>query len=375
MIDQSDGSVRSGGEAAVVLLVDDQAIVGHAVRQMLAQESDIQFHFCQEPLKAVAKANEIRPTVILQDLVMPEIDGLTLLKFFRANAATRETPMIVLSSKEEPATKAQAFALGANDYIVKLPDRVELVARIRHHSRGYQARIERDDAFARLAELNRDLERKVAERSAELVNGRDTLIFGLAKLAESRDDETGKHLERICAYVEILGSELLARGVAEVTENWVHTVTKTAALHDIGKVGTPDAVLRKPGRLTDDERKIIQKHPCIGGDALLAIKGRWGENPFLNAATEIALCHHEKWDGSGYPYGLRGDNIPLSARVVALADVYDALTSPRVYKPAMTHADAVAVIQAGTGTHFDPQVVAAFDATADRFANIAAENR
>src|SRR5512140_620500 len=144
MIGQSDGSSPSGSAAAVVLLVDDQAIVGHAVRQMLAPESDIQLHFCQEPLQAVAMANELRPTVILQDLVMPDIDGLTLLKYFRANAATRETPMIVLSSREDPATKAQAFALGANDYLVKLPDRIELAARIRHHSRGCRARLERD---------------------------------------------------------------------------------------------------------------------------------------------------------------------------------------------------------------------------------------
>src|SRR5512140_2475414 len=179
MIGQSDGSSPSGSAAAVVLLVDDQAIVGHAVRQMLAPESDIQLHFCQEPLAAIAMANELRPSVILQDLVMPDIDGLTLLKYFRANSATRETPMIVLSSKEEATTKAQAFGLGANDYIVKLPDRIELVARIRHHSRGYRAQIQRDEAIARLAELNRDLEKKVAERSAELLHGRDTLIFGL----------------------------------------------------------------------------------------------------------------------------------------------------------------------------------------------------
>lgn len=375
MIDELKSSGQSGDEAAVVLLVDDQAIVGHAVGQMLAPESDIRLHFCQDPARAIATANEIRPTVILQDLVMPEIDGLTLLKYFRANAATRETPMIVLSSKEEPTTKAQAFALGASDYLVKLPDRIELVARIRHHSRGYRAQLERDEAFARLAELNRDLERKVAERSAQLLHGRDTLIFGLAKLAESRDGETGRHLERICAYVEILGRELVARGVPEATEAWVQMVIKTAALHDIGKVGTPDAVLRKPGRLTGEERKIMQKHPCIGGDALLAIKAHWGESPFLNAATEIALCHHEKWDGSGYPYGLRGENIPLSARVVAIADVYDALTSPRVYKPAMTHEAAAAQIEAGTGTHFDPQVVVAFQAVADRFASVAEENR
>ncbi len=146
-----------------VLLVDDQAIVGHAVKQMLAPEADIQLHFCQDPLKAVATANELGPTVILQDLVMPDIDGLTLLKFFRANAATRETPMIVLSSKEEPAVKAQAFSLGANDYLVKLPDRVELVARIRHHSAGYVAQLQRNEAYRKLAESEKRLADEVAE--------------------------------------------------------------------------------------------------------------------------------------------------------------------------------------------------------------------
>lgn len=146
-----------------VLLVDDQAIVGHAVKQMLAPEADIQLHFCQDPLKAVATANELAPSVILQDLVMPEIDGLTLLKFFRANAATRETPMIVLSSKEEPAVKAQAFAIGANDYLVKLPDRIELVARIRHHSAGYIAQLQRNEAYRKLAESEKRLADEVAE--------------------------------------------------------------------------------------------------------------------------------------------------------------------------------------------------------------------
>lgn len=159
--DGVDSPAQAG--SAVVLLVDDQAIVGHAVRQMLAPETDIVLHFCQEPLKAISMATDLRPTVILQDLVMPDVDGLTLLKFFRANPATRETPMIVLSSKEEPAIKAQAFALGANDYLVKLPDRVELVARIRHHSRGYIAQLERNEAYRKLAESERQLASEVAE--------------------------------------------------------------------------------------------------------------------------------------------------------------------------------------------------------------------
>ena len=153
----------AGSDSVVVLLIDDQAIVGHAVRQMLQPESDIQLHFCQDPTKAVAMANEVAPTVILQDLVMPEIDGLTLLKFFRANSATRETPMIVLSSKEEPTIKAQAFALGANDYLVKLPDRIELVARIRHHSRGYIAQLQRNEAYRKLAESQRQLAEEISQ--------------------------------------------------------------------------------------------------------------------------------------------------------------------------------------------------------------------
>ena len=151
------------GHRVIVLLIDDQPIVGHAIKQMLLPEKDIQFHFCKEPLKALAMAKEISPTVILQDLVMPDIDGLTLLKFFRANASTSQTPMIVLSSKEEPTVKAQAFGLGANDYIVKLPDRIELIARIRHHSQGYIAQLERNEAYRKLAESERVLAEEMAQ--------------------------------------------------------------------------------------------------------------------------------------------------------------------------------------------------------------------
>ncbi|HEY7120770.1 MAG TPA: SpoIIE family protein phosphatase [Tepidisphaeraceae bacterium] len=151
------------GDGVVVLLIDDQPIVGHAVKEMLRGEADIQFHFCNEPLKAMELAGRLSPTVILQDLVMPDIDGLTLLKFFRANPLTREIPMIVLSSKEEPVIKAQAFGLGANDYLVKLPDKVELIARIRHHSRGYVAQLQRNEAYRKLAESERQLAQEVAE--------------------------------------------------------------------------------------------------------------------------------------------------------------------------------------------------------------------
>jgi sigma-B regulation protein RsbU (phosphoserine phosphatase) len=158
--DKADGPA---GPPVTVLLVDDQAIVGESVRRMLAAEADIRFHFCQDPLKAIETANAVQPTVILQDLVMPDIDGLQLVKFFRANKATRETPMIVLSSKEEPAIKAQAFALGANDYLVKLPDKLEVIARIRYHSAGYIHLLERNEAYRRLEESQRQLAEELAQ--------------------------------------------------------------------------------------------------------------------------------------------------------------------------------------------------------------------
>src|SRR5215510_5074307 len=155
----------STARPVTVLLVDDQAIVGESVRRMIAPESDIVFHFCQNPTKAIETANAVQPTVILQDLVMPDIDGLMLVKFFRANAATKQIPMIVLSSKEEPVIKAQAFALGANDYLVKLPDRIELIARIRYHSRSYIAQLERDEAYRKLAESERLMAEELAQAS------------------------------------------------------------------------------------------------------------------------------------------------------------------------------------------------------------------
>jgi len=223
-------------------------------------------------------------------------------------------------------------------------------------------------AFNRMAA---DLKCYLDRLGAEQASKRDAIVFALAKLSESRDDDTGKHLERICRYVEIIATEL-KRTRDDLDDDWVRTVSVTAALHDIGKVGIPDAVLCKPGRLTDDEHKVIQRHATIGGDTLLAIKQRWADDAFLVTATEIAFAHHEKWDGSGYPFGLARDDISLAARIVAVADVYDALTSARCYKKAMPHDQAVGIITDGAGSHFDPDVVDAFLAVQEKI-RVAAE--
>jgi HD-GYP domain-containing protein (c-di-GMP phosphodiesterase class II) len=226
----------------------------------------------------------------------------------------------------------------------------------------------------RLANINESLAVKVAERSDALLRSRDAVIFGLAKLAESRDDQTGAHLDRICRYAEILARQI-ANGDGKLDERWVYTVRETAVLHDVGKVGIPDSVLLKPGPLTEPERAIMQKHPYIGGDTLMAIRRRWGEDPFLVTATQIVFGHHEKWDGSGYPFGLKGENIPLTARIVAVADVYDALTSERTYTLAFTHETARQILTEGSGQHFDPRIVAAFQEVEAEFRTIAERPR
>jgi response regulator RpfG family c-di-GMP phosphodiesterase len=224
---------------------------------------------------------------------------------------------------------------------------------------------------SRLSQINRGLEAQVAHRSAALLRSRDAVIFGLAKLAESRDGETGEHLERIAKYTEILARQVSKTQTPGGDEAWVQTLASTAVLHDIGKVGVPDAVLRKPSSLTPEEREIIEKHPFIGGDTLMEIKRRWGDDPFLVTASQVCFGHHERWDGTGYPFGLIAEHIPLAARIVALADVYDALTSERAYKDAMPHSQAKQMITDASGTQFDPMVVQAFIEVEPQFKDVA----
>ncbi|MEM6329381.1 MAG: HD domain-containing phosphohydrolase [Planctomycetota bacterium] len=217
-----------------------------------------------------------------------------------------------------------------------------------------------------LEAINRNLEGLVERRTNSLMKTRNGLIFGLAKLAESRDTDTGEHLERIAKYVSILARQLQENGVP-LSDADIEQLALASSLHDIGKVGVPDAVLLKPGRLDPDERAVIETHAAIGGDCLRALSERLGDDDFLQAAEEIAYGHHEKWDGTGYPFQRSGEQIPLSARIVAVADVYDALRSKRPYKDGMPHEKARAILVADSGSHFDPVVVEAFLATEESF--------
>jgi HD-GYP domain-containing protein (c-di-GMP phosphodiesterase class II) len=193
--------------------------------------------------------------------------------------------------------------------------------------------------------------------------------MGLAKLADHRDNDTGRHLERISRYCETLARELQGTN-GEITDSWIQRLSIASTMHDIGKVGVPDAILLKPGALTIHERRIMERHPLIGADTLVEVRRHVGEDDLVDMATQVTLYHHEKWDGSGYPFGLSAHEIPLSARIVALADVYDALTSWRVYKKAMPHDEAMRIILGNRGTHFDPAVADAFERTHGQFDKI-----
>jgi len=210
-----------------------------------------------------------------------------------------------------------------------------------------------------LERINKGLEEEVERRTQQNLVARDALIMGLAKLADCRDNETGLHLERISEYSSVLAHKL-AETMPEIDEAWIDRLRVASSMHDIGKVGLPDEILLKPGKLTPDERRRMQTHTTIGADTLLAIRIELGEDELLDMSIRIALEHHEKWDGTGYPMGLSGEQIALSARIVALADVYDALTSRRVYKDAFSHEKAREIIIEGRGSHFDPSVVDGF---------------
>ena len=231
-----------------------------------------------------------------------------------------------------------------------------------------------------LSRFHNDVERKAADAEAlslrridSLVRTRDAVIFGLAKLADSRDPETGSHLDRISVYSRELSGALRSHPAYQdrVTNTFVRLIGTSSVLHDIGKVGIDDEILRKPGLLTDAERERMKRHSIIGGECILDIERRLGSSNFLEMAREIAFAHHERWDGSGYPYGLSQEQIPLAARIVAIADVYDALSSKRVYKDAYPHSRCVEIIREGSGTHFDPKLVEVWLGIKNRFKDIA----
>ncbi len=311
------------------------------------------------------------PDLILLDIMMPDMDGYAVLAELRSAPNTRDIPVIFVTAMDSTEDEERGLDYGAVDYIAKPLRPSVVLARVR-------TQIELKDAHDLLKNQNTYLEAEVAHRMEENLLIQEVSIHALARLAETRDPETGNHLRRTQEYVRTLANGLRdhPRFSDFLTDQTIELLAKSAPLHDIGKVGIPDYILLKPGKLTPGEFDIMKSHARLGSEAIEQAE-RDATKPvaFLALAKEIALSHHEKWDGSGYPQGLAGDAIPISARLMALADVFDALICRRVYKPPMPFDVARDIIAAEPGKHFDPDIVAAFLRHFDQFTTIATRYR
>jgi putative two-component system response regulator len=319
-----------------------------------------------EKALAIAGGGEI-PDLVLLDVMMPGMDGYEVCRRLKSDPKTAEIPVIFLTAKSDVEDEQRGFELGAVDFIIRPISPHIVKARVKTH-------LELKSARDFLVDKSAYLEREVARRVRENLGLQDVAMVALGSLAETRDNETGNHIRRTQGYMEALAEALKGhpRFVADFADGARELIIKSAPLHDIGKVGIPDAILLKPGQLTPEEFTIMKTHTTLGHDALeRAEKFVESGLSFLRIGREIAYTHHEKWNGTGYPRGIAGDAIPVSGRLMAVADVYDALISKRVYKPARTHEEAAAILQEGAGLHFDADVVEAFLAIGDRVREIA----
>jgi putative two-component system response regulator len=310
---------------------------------------------------------EKMPDLILLDIMMPGMDGYEVCRRLKGNPETADIPVIFLTAKSEVMDEEKGLELGAVDYIAKPPSPSIVLARIRTH-----LRLKSVSDF--LKDKNAYLEAEVVRRTREVGVIQDVTMVAMGSLAETRDNETGNHIRRTQHYVKILAERMSAtpRFREYLTATTIELLYKSAPLHDIGKVGIPDGILKKPGKLDPAEFDVMKTHTTLGRDAIIAAeKSLASPNSFLSIAREIAWSHHEKWDGTGYPRGLSGEDIPVPGRLMAIPDVYDALISERVYKRGFTHEEAVGIIQKGAGSHFDPEMTSAFIELADRFREVA----
>ena len=349
-----------------ILIVDDNPAILTIMSKVLSPVYQVRAANSGERALNVASTTPF-PDLILLDVMMPGMNGYTVLSTLRKNSLTADIPVIFVTSLDEDEEEEEGLFLGAVDYITKPIKPAILLARVRTHLLLKQAK---DFLNDKNAYLESEVERRMQENQVI----QNVSIRALAHLAETRDPETGEHIIRTQSYVEVLAKHLQTnpRFKDTISDHYIELIFKSAPLHDIGKVGIPDHVLLKPGKLNDEEWSIMKTHAELGSraieqaevDVALPVE-------FLSLAKEIAHWHHERWNGSGYPDGLKGDEIPVAARIMAVADVFDAIISPRVYKKAMPFDKAYSIIVSERGEHFDPDVTDAFIACYDEFIAIA----
>ncbi len=358
----------------VVMVVDDEPVNVKVVKRLLELEGYSKFITTQNSTEANELAFANPPDLILLDLMMPVKSGYEVLEELRNDPRTGYIPVIILTAATDRESRVRCLELGATDFVTKPIEPSELTPRVRNllQIKQYQDK---------LKNYSEDLEQAVRIRTAELEASRQDVIHCLARAAEYRDDDTGQHVIRVGKYAGLLA------GAMGFKPDYVHLLEQAAQLHDVGKIGIPDSILLKPGKLTEEEYEVMQKHCAFGKRILHRLtddeetKARMhaqigasilecGKSPILELANRIALTHHEWWDGSGYPLGLKGEDIPLEGRITAVADVFDALSTSRCYKKALPLERCFAIIEEESGTHFDPDVVEAFFTRRDEIINI-----
>jgi putative two-component system response regulator len=317
-----------------ILIVDDEPMNIDVLSGVLRSEYKVRAALNGKRALAIAMANPM-PDMIMLDIMMPDIDGYEVCRQIKANPVTKNIPVIFVTAKNQDEDEKKGLELGAVDYITKPINPALVLARVHTHLALY--------------DQNRELERMVRERTDELHHTRLEIILRLGRAAEYKDNETGMHVMRMSHYSQVLA---LAAGL---NEEDAELLLDASPMHDIGKIGIPDNILRKPGKLDENEWDTMQQHPEIGGEIIGTHKSK-----LLDMARDIALTHHEKFNGKGYPKGLKGEEIPFVSRIVSIADVFDALTTERPYKKAWSVEDALKLIQDEAGKSFDPQLVELF---------------
>lgn len=330
-------------QQSTILIVDDQAVNVHLLERILRQNGYSNIYTTTDPREVKDLYIDLQPDLIMLDLRMPFLDGYAVMEQLRQYMSKEEfLPIIVLTADIAPHAKRRALMAGASDFITKPFDIIEIMLRIHHM-------LERRIFYQELRLHNQRLEHKIFVRTRELEEAQLEILLRLARAAEFRDYDTGQHTQRVGQTTRLIAQQL------SLSQNMVSLIGKAALLHDVGKIGISDKVLLKKGALTEEEREMMRAHTTIGADILAGSRFE-----LLNLAQEIALSHHERWDGSGYPNRLKGEEIPLSGRIVAVANTFDALVHVRPYKVAWTIEEALEEIQQQRGHHFDPMVVDAF---------------
>ena len=339
-----------------IVLIDDSSVTTKMLKSMLEKDILAEYVEFEQGTKALEYIKKNEVDLILTDINMPVMTGLELAISVKKDLNKKEVPIIFITGNSDNEDQREGFEAGGVDYIVKPFDGYVVQSRVKTH-------LDLRKANLQLKETNRYLEDEVKKRTAELYEAQDLAMQALANLAETRDKDTGGHIRRTQLYVKLLAEQLAKtqKYQDEINPDVIEHMYKSAPLHDIGKVGISDAILLKPGKLTEDEYDLMKAHTTLGQSTInRSLMNAKNENSFLSYAAEIAGSHHEKWDGSGYPKGLKEEQIPLSGRIMALADVYDALTSKRCYKEAFNHEGACKIIEESKGTHFDPTIVDCF---------------